>query len=94
MAQRRVLITGCSSGFGRNLVRDFLDRGWSVLATLRRLEERRDCFKEDLDKYGERLQLMELDVTKPDERAAVVELVRIAILQRGECSDYRRHHFS
>jgi NAD(P)-dependent dehydrogenase (short-subunit alcohol dehydrogenase family) len=32
---KTVLITGCSTGFGRETARHFLDRGWSVVATMR-----------------------------------------------------------
>ncbi len=52
----KVLITGCSSGFGLETARLFLDRGWSVVATMRRLRE-----------IGlpssDRLRLLPLDVT-------------------------------
>lgn len=34
-----VLITGCSSGFGRAAVELFADEGWNVVATMRRLED-------------------------------------------------------
>ena len=30
-----VLITGCSTGFGRETALAFLDKGWSVVATMR-----------------------------------------------------------
>ena len=30
-----ILITGCSSGFGLETARYFLDRGWKVIATMR-----------------------------------------------------------
>jgi NAD(P)-dependent dehydrogenase (short-subunit alcohol dehydrogenase family) len=30
-----ILITGCSSGFGLETARLFLDRGWDVVATAR-----------------------------------------------------------
>lgn len=32
---KTVLITGCSSGFGREIACHFLDRGWNVIATMR-----------------------------------------------------------
>lgn len=31
----RILITGCSSGFGQAIANQFLDRGWDVIATMR-----------------------------------------------------------
>ena len=53
-----VLITGCSSGFGLEIARDFLDRGWSVAATMRRA-------RADVLPPSERLRLLELDVSDP-----------------------------
>ncbi|MCB8839931.1 SDR family oxidoreductase [Aurantimonas sp. VKM B-3413] len=34
-----VLITGCSSGFGLDIARHFLDQGWKVVATMRTPDE-------------------------------------------------------
>ena len=34
-----VLITGCSSGFGLDIAKHFLDRGWKVVATMRTPDE-------------------------------------------------------
>ncbi len=50
------LITGCSSGFGLRIARHFLDRGWSVVATMRRP-------KEDVLPQSDRLRVLALDVT-------------------------------
>jgi NADP-dependent 3-hydroxy acid dehydrogenase YdfG len=33
------MITGCSSGFGLETARHFIDQGWSVVATMRRPRE-------------------------------------------------------
>ncbi|GAB3411719.1 hypothetical protein GCM10027318_26100 [Massilia agilis] len=51
-----VLITGCSSGFGLETARLFLDRGWRVVATMRTPN---DC----LLPQSERLRILPLDVT-------------------------------
>jgi len=51
-----VLITGCSSGFGLEIARDFLQRGWNVIATMR-------SPREDLLPRSERLRVLPLDVT-------------------------------
>lgn len=63
-----VLITGCSTGFGREMVETFLARGWTVFSTLRRLEERQESFASLLSQHPERLKLLELDVTKDEDR--------------------------
>ncbi|MBD1555154.1 SDR family oxidoreductase [Pseudomonas typographi] len=50
------LITGCSSGFGLETARYFLDKGWRVVATMRTPDE-------SLLPRSERLRLLLLDVT-------------------------------
>lgn len=51
-----VLITGCSSGFGLDAARFFLDKGWNVVATMR-------TPREDLFQASDRLRVLALDVT-------------------------------
>ncbi|MGH7117605.1 MAG: SDR family oxidoreductase [Acetobacteraceae bacterium] len=53
---KTVLITGCSSGFGLETARYFLDREWNVVATMR-------APREDILPPSERLQVVALDVT-------------------------------
>ncbi len=55
---KTILITGCSSGFGLDIARHFLDRGWQVVATMR-------TPRADLLPPGERLRVLALDVTDP-----------------------------
>jgi NAD(P)-dependent dehydrogenase (short-subunit alcohol dehydrogenase family) len=61
-----VLITGCSSGFGLDTAGYFLDRGWSVIATMRQP-------KEGLLPASERLRILPLDVTDAGSIAKAVE---------------------
>jgi len=61
-----VLVTGCSSGFGLETARFFLDKGWRVVATMRTL-------REDLFPRSERLCLLALDVTDADSIRRCVE---------------------
>jgi len=51
-----VLITGCSSGFGLDTARYFLQRGWNVIATMRNLDA-------SLLPAAPNLRLLALDVT-------------------------------
>ena len=51
-----ILITGCSSGFGLETARLFLDQGWNVVATMRRP-------RDDVLPRSERLRVLALDVT-------------------------------
>ena len=69
---KSVLITGCSSGFGHMLVAAFLADGWRVYATMRRAEERRSLFENELAQFPDRLELITLDVTAEEDRNAVV----------------------
>lgn len=51
-----VLITGCSSGFGLDTARYFLEMGWSVVATMRTPDE-------TLLPASERLRVLPLDIS-------------------------------
>ena len=63
---KTVLITGCSSGYGLETARHFLDKGWNVIATMR-------TPRQDFLPRSERLRVLPLDVTKPASIAAAVE---------------------
>jgi len=54
-----VLITGCSSGFGLDTARYFLDRDWTVIATMR-------SPRDDVLPASRRLRILPLDVTDAD----------------------------
>lgn len=61
-----ILITGCSSGFGLETARYFLDRGWTVVATMRTPNP-------DILPPSDRLRILPLDVTDADSIAHVVD---------------------
>ncbi|WP_426700993.1 SDR family oxidoreductase [Rhodanobacter sp. Col0626] len=63
---KTVLITGCSSGFGLEIARTFLDRGWQVIATMR-------TPREDVLPVSDRLRVITLDVTDPRSIQQAVE---------------------
>jgi NAD(P)-dependent dehydrogenase (short-subunit alcohol dehydrogenase family) len=62
-------ITGTSSGFGRELVEQLLDRGDRVIATARKPEQLADLTA----KYAETALALPLDVTDPASIAAAVD---------------------
>lgn len=72
---KSVLITGCSSGIGRILVRHFLDDGWKVMATLRTVESANSEFEAELHRYPRLLFIVPLDVTNAGQRAQVAAKV-------------------
>ena len=68
---RNVLVTGCSTGIGRQAASVLARRGWRVYATARRLDA-----IADLERHG--CRLLELDVTDEASRAAAVDAVMAA----------------
>jgi len=63
-----ILISGCSSGFGLETARHFVERGWQVIATMR-------APRGGLLPESERVRVLPLDVTDPQ---SVRELVAAA----------------
>ncbi|WP_420964412.1 SDR family oxidoreductase [Bradyrhizobium sp. B120] len=61
-----ILITGCSSGFGLETAKYFLDRDWKVVATMR-------TPREDVLPRSPHLRVLALDVTDPDSIHRAVE---------------------
>ena len=61
----RILITGCSSGFGQAIATHFIEQGWEVIATMRIPSA------EGLP-TSESLRLLPLDVTDPDSIASAL----------------------
>lgn len=66
---RTILITGCSSGFGLETARYFLDRDWHVVATMR-------SPREDILPPSDHLRVLALDVTD-------AESIRLALERAG-----------
>jgi NAD(P)-dependent dehydrogenase (short-subunit alcohol dehydrogenase family) len=66
MLSKTVLITGCSSGFGKATAQLFLDKGWNVIATMRRPSDNR------IEGPADRLRLVALDVTDAESIKAAI----------------------
>ncbi|WP_031360806.1 oxidoreductase [Caballeronia sordidicola] len=62
------LITGCSTGFGRELAKLVLERGWRAVVTARDPSKLADL----AEGYGERALVLQLDVTERKQIADVV----------------------
>lgn len=63
---KTILITGCSSGFGLEIARYFLERGWRVVATMR-------TPRGDVLPPSEHLRVLPLDVTDADSIRRAIE---------------------
>ncbi|WP_381789602.1 SDR family oxidoreductase [Streptomyces niveus] len=63
---KTILITGTSSGYGRETALHFHSHGWNVIATMR--TPRTDVLPE-----SDRLRVVELDVTRPESIAGVFD---------------------
>lgn len=63
---KTVLITGCSSGFGVEIAKYFLDRDWNVIATMR-------TPREDVLPQSKNLRILPLDVTNEESIRTAIE---------------------
>ena len=79
---KTVLITGCSSGYGRETARHFHSQGWRVFATMR-------TPREDIFPQSERLRVLALDVTKPGQHCGCDRSER----SHRRPGQQRRHRF-
>jgi NAD(P)-dependent dehydrogenase (short-subunit alcohol dehydrogenase family) len=70
-----VLVTGCSSGFGEAIAAAFANRGYQVVATLRRPEAASPALKALATQKGDDFMIAPLDVTDAAMRKAVVAQV-------------------
>lgn len=63
---KTILITGCSSGFGNETAKLFLEKGWNVIATMRKPDP-------SLLPASKNLKIIELDITKEDSILTAIE---------------------
>ena len=66
----RWLITGCSTGIGREVARAALEAGHSVVVTARRTETVADF----ADDFGDRAVIVALDVTDKDQILSLIHI--------------------
>ena len=77
--KRTVLITGCSSGFGRLTAETLAGRGHSVFATMRDIDGKNaavaHAFRERAASTGQSIHVLDLDVTSDASVATAVDAV-------------------
>ncbi len=72
---KTALVTGCSSGFGKDIVSGLLAEGWTVIATMRDSKKREKLLSSELKDHPGRLHVCELDVTDAAHRRAAASFV-------------------
>src|SRR5205085_5174010 len=81
---KTIVISGCSSGFGRVTAFYLAERGWRVLATVRQAAQRSELLAEAENKgLGDRLLPILSDITRPDD----VEKLARAVMANGPALD-------
>ena len=64
-----ILLVGASRGIGHAMAAEFLKRDWHVVGTVRSAARTR--LHELADEHGDRLEIESLDITEPDQIAAL-----------------------
>lgn len=72
---KTALVTGCSSGFGHGIVTRLLEDGFTVIATMRKADQRGALFAPERSKFGSKIDIFELDVTSANDRDRVTNLI-------------------
>ena len=69
MTDKQLLLVGASRGLGLAMAAEFLKRGWNVVGTVR--GSARTKLHDLADEYEGRLEIESLDITEPDQIAAL-----------------------
>ncbi len=69
MTDKHLLLVGASRGLGLAMASEFLKRGWNVVGTVR--GSARTRLHDLADEYGGRVEIESLDITEPDQIAAL-----------------------
>ena len=80
MNQKTIVITGCSSGFGRITALELIKRGWHVFATVRQESDQADLLAEAATSgYKDHLTPLLCDITQSEQVARLVQQVQEAL---------------
>jgi NAD(P)-dependent dehydrogenase (short-subunit alcohol dehydrogenase family) len=80
MSKKHIVITGCSSGFGRVTTAELASRGWHVFGTVRKESDRESLLDEAITcGYKSNLTIVLCDITDSEQIAALVEQVKCTL---------------
>ena len=65
-ANKTVIITGSSSGFGLKAAKDFSDKGYQVFATMRKPNGKNAALKDELQAHSQNIHIVDMDVTSDE----------------------------
>lgn len=65
-ANKNVIITGSSSGFGLKAAKDFADKGYRVFATMRNPNGKNAAVKDELQAHSQSIHIVDMDVTSDE----------------------------
>jgi len=78
---KTIVITGCSSGFGRLTALHLARQGWHVFATVRKESDSDELISAIEDSHKEHLTPVVCDITNPEQVAALAQTVAASTLQ-------------
>ena len=90
LAGQTAVITGGASGIGKSIVQRFLEAGASCLAADLN-EEALAALKQELAEYGDKLDVVKVDVSNRDDVEGMVDR-RPDVRADGHHREQRRHH--
>jgi NAD(P)-dependent dehydrogenase (short-subunit alcohol dehydrogenase family) len=81
MTRKSIVITGCSSGFGRSTALELARHGWHVFGTVRKTADRDNLLQEAVEQQcQENITPLLCDITKPEEVLALAQQVQELLL--------------
>lgn len=83
--KNKILITGCSSGIGKELVGELLNAGYLVIASMRNADARKNIFSKELIKYPDQLFVEELDICNSQHRKNLADFINSKFSGQLDC---------
>ena len=80
-SHQNVLVTGGTRGIGKAIVQAFLQEGAKVYASYTKNDEAAQAFKQEMQSYGENLQIIKFDVSQLSECEAAFKKIESEVGQ-------------